>query len=313
MDVTTKALYVVIDIVLPLVAGYLCKRLAWLGETTVSRMITANLLVMYPLLLIISFWGTRLSPELTLLPVLGVLMMVIAGLMAYPRARAKYKSGLDQGSYMMSAILSNTVTFGGLMAFFLYGERGYAYAQLINLFSNVMLFLVCFPLAQYYFERGSSEASTISLKSLLLNRNQLPTLGLFFGAWLSYAGIPRPALAAMVFDPLVHVAAWTLILPVGYSADLSEMRKYWRNLLDLNVIKFVATPLLIYLIARPLFADPVVLNTVVVVAAMPVALTSVIAVRVHHLNIHLAMAAFILTTVVFLLLVCPLLFLLFAA
>lgn len=81
-------------------------------------------------------------------------MSVIPGILAYPWAKKKYKNSIDQGSFILAAVLSNLLTLGGLAVFILYGEVGYAYTQLVVLFGNIVLFMVCFPLAQYFYQSG---------------------------------------------------------------------------------------------------------------------------------------------------------------
>lgn len=308
MDISQKLLIFVVDLLFPLAIGYWCRRRNYFNEAFFSRMITLNVLVLYPVLSILSFWVMRLNSELIWLPFLGVFTSLIAGLAAYPRARAKYAGGLDQGSYILSAILSNHLTLGGLCVFILYGETGFAYVQLIVLFYNLVVFLFCYPLAQYYRRRNQPGGSGLSFKAVLFNRNQLPVLGVAIGIFLYAGGLPRPAWATAVFDPLVHIAAWTALIPVGYSADFTEMQKYWRDMIDLAFIKFLVTPLCTFALGTLLLQDPIVLNTLVVVASTPTAINAVITVRLHDLNLHLAMAAFVLTTALFLLLVYPSLF-----
>ena len=67
-------------------------------------------------------------------------------------------------------------------------------------------------------------------------------------------------------------------------------------------------PGIIYGLIRQLFTDQVLLGTLMIVAATPTAINAVITSRLYKLNVDLAIAAFLLTTAVFLLLIFPLLF-----
>ncbi len=53
------------------------------------------------------------------------------------------------------------------------------------------------------------------------------------------------------------------------------------------------------MIASLLITDQIILNTILVLAAMPTAINTVIAVQLYKLNINIATAAFVLTTAVF--------------
>ena len=156
---------------------------------------------------------------------------------------------------------------------------------------------------------GEGGGERPSLAAVIFSRNQLPALGLLVGAALFYGGVPRPAWAGAIFDPLVHIGAWMSLVPVGFSADFRAMRQYWLGIVDMNVIKFIITPLLTYFFATLVVSDTVALNAVLITASTPTAIFSVIAVKMHRLNVHITMAAFVLTTAVYLLIVYPLEFL----
>ncbi|MDT8903072.1 AEC family transporter [Anaeroselena agilis] len=309
MDIGSKIIYFFFDLLLPLAVGYMCRRQTKFDDEFFQRMMTWGIMFVYPVLAFLGFWATRLDAELIWLPVLGVVLSVIPGALAFFRAKAKYASSLDQGSYVMSAMMSNTLTLGGVSAFIIYGETGFAYVQLITLLATLYLFLFCFPLAGWYAQGGRWGGAGISVASVIFSRNQLPALGLLVGAWLYYSGIPRPAWAGAVFDPLVHIGAWMQLIPVGYSVDFREMRQYWLSILDLNIIKFVITPVLSYAIGSLVLSDPVAVNTLLITASTPTAILSVVAVKLHRLNVHITMASFVLTTAVYLLVVYPLQFL----
>lgn len=310
MDIGTKIAYFVIDLLLPLAVGYICRWQTKLDDDIFQRMMSLGLILVYPVLALLGFWATRLDAELIWLPVLGIVMSVIPGAFAFFRARAKYADSLDQGSYFMAATLSNTLTLGGISAFIIYGETGFAYVQLITLLGTLYLFLFCFPLAGWYAARGGEGGGErLSLAAVIFSRNQLPALGLLVGAVLFYGGVPRPAWAGAIFDPLVHIGAWMSLVPVGFSADFRAMRQYWLGIADMNVIKFIITPLLTYFIATLVIGDPIALNAVLITASTPTAIFSVIAVKMHRLNMHITMAAFVLTTAVYLFIVYPLEFL----
>jgi predicted permease len=295
-----KLLYLFIDLILPLAIGNLCRYQSKLDKNFFQRLVVLNVCVIYPVLSVLTLWALSLQYSLIWLPLIGVLLCAIPGLAAYFRLKNKFHSELDKGSYILSAILSNTTTLGGLCAYILYSEAGYAYAQMIVLLQNVVMFMLCFPLAQYYYQKSvGGSFSEQSLSALLVNRNQLPVVGMAIGVILNLTGIIRPVAFESMVDPLVHIGAWTALIPIGYAIDAAGMRKHYSELLDLIPIKFILTPAAAYLISSLLIADEIILNTIVILAAMPTAISTVIAVQVHKLNINIATAAFVLTTAVF--------------
>lgn len=311
MEIVIKLLYFGFDVILPLIVGYLLCRFSALKQGLFDKMIVCNLLVVYSALTVLSLWQLEISVHLLYLPLLGILMHVVPGSIAFMKVKAKYPKPLDQGSYMLSAILFNGGTLGGLVAFIFYGESGYAYTMLILLFANLVLFLFCFPLAQHYYELGQGRPGDhISWKKLLLNRNQLPIISLIVGLALSYGRIPRPEIFGPLFNILVHLGAWSALIPVGFALDFAKIRHYWRHTADILWIKFLVAPLILFAIAYPLINDKVALYTVLIVGSTPTGINAVLTARLYRLNIHIATASFVLTTGFYLLVVVPLLLLL---
>lgn len=192
MALDTKFAYFFIDLILPLAVGYFFRMYRRDGENFWDWVISAGVYVIYPILSVLSFWTLRLNIDLIWLPFIGVAASIIPGAVGYLRL-ARLQDPRDKGAYLLSAILSNTLTLGGLCVFILFGEAGYAYTQLTVLFSNITLFVFCYPLAQYYYNQSSHGIpEKVTLAAIFLNRNQLPALGVALGLFLNFMGINRP-------------------------------------------------------------------------------------------------------------------------
>ena len=305
-----KFLLFAVDLLAPLLVGYFCRFQSVVKEPIFNKMILNNILVIYPVLSFLSFWILPLNYNLIWLPVMGLAMGIIPGLIAYFVAEYKYTSYLDRGSYVMSASLSNLGTIGGLCVFLLYGETGYAYQQLIVLFQYILMFMFCYPLAQYYYNRSQNkgEIKSVSLRSILFSRNQLAVAGMLCGVLLNYLGVSRPPKFGGLVEVLIQIGAWTALIPVGYSVNFAKLKEHYHEVQDITIIKFIMTPLAIYGLARLVIHDQIMLNTILVLACMPTAVNAVITSRIYNLNIHISVAAFIVTTILFLLVVYPALF-----
>lgn len=307
-----RILYVLTDLVLPLILGYYLHKRNLINGTVCNRLISFNIVIISTVLSVLSFWVLPLTLELIWLPLLGIILCIIPGVLAYLLFAKRYENPLDRGSYLSSAILSNIGTLGGLCAFILYGEIGFAYAQMVGIFQNLVLILFCFPLAEYYYhcyERSAKKKNMkLSLRQMFISWNQLPVLGMAMGMILYLYDVPRPSILAVTFEALVHVGAWLGLLPVGYLIDFTQAKKYYKNIWHLIPIKFIATPLVIYIMIRFLFTDQVLLGTLLILAITPTAINAVVTSRLFKLNVDLSIAAFILTTAIYLLIVFPLLF-----
>ena len=310
VDVKMKIIVFAVDMICPLILGYLCQRQNVVKENFFNKMILNNILVVCPIVSFLSFWILPLTADLFWLPLISLALGFVPGAMAYVIAQKKYSRDQDRGAYVMAASLSNLGTIGGICVFLLYGEKGYGYQQIIVLFQYVLMFMFCYPLAQYYETRaaGGSGGSRLSLRSVLLSKNQLAVVGIVLGGVLQAAGIPRPAELDGVAQVFIHMGAWTGLIPVGYSVDFSQIKLYYKSLFDLSLIKFIAAPLLIYGLSHLVISSPVMLNTLLVLACMPSAVNAVVTARLYHLNVSIGVAAFLVTTGLFLAIVYPLLF-----
>jgi len=309
---TIKLMYFVFDLILPLSLGYvLSLRLKDLKKLF-DTILDVNILVLSPVLAILSFWIIRLDAQLIWLPIFGVVMQFVPGTVGYIISRKRYKDPLDQGSYILSTMLSNRGNVGMLTCFILYGELGYALNQLVMLFSNMVQFMFCFPMAQYFYElsANSGQKARLSVKSILFNKRQIAVLGLFVGFLLNMRGIPRPKVFDDFFQYSIHVNAWTSIVPIGYFVNLSEVRKYIGHIWDVVAVKFLLTPLVVYLLAVLIIKDPTALRVVLILSISPTAINAVVTSKLYKLNIHVSMSAFLLTTGIYIFLVFPILILL---
>jgi hypothetical protein len=313
MNVSQIILTFAINLAAPILLGFLLQKRVAIADKTMDRAMDANLVTLVTALGLLSFWVIRLEWSLIWLPVIAVLTLVLPGTLAAWRARSQYESPLAQGSFVLSAMISNRNTAGTLTVFLLLGEEGYAYSRLFIVLNWLFVLGVCYPMAQAYAARGgaSSEAPTRKWWRSLVDYRQIPILGIFGGLALNLAGLPRPTWAGALLPWMITVNMWIFLIPLGYSIEPGEVRKVRHDLLGLLGIKFIVSPVLAYGLGILAGLGPVALYTSVILAMSPTAVQSVIVARMCRLDHHLAMSAFILTMLVFLVVIVPLLVLTF--
>jgi predicted permease len=307
MDPRVKLLYFVFDLILPLAVGWWCRRQGWFSERLGNRVMFANQMTLQPLLCLLSLWVVSLDRTMLWLPVLGVIMQVVPGAIGWWWMRGRLAEPLEQGSYLLACMLSNRGTVGIVSVYVVAGETGYGLSVLVMLFAQFVVQFVGFPVSAYYARQGRpAEQGREPWWRVLVNWKQLPVLGIAGGLALNWAGTPRPAWCADWFPWLVHVMSWLFILPIGYGLDFRELRHYWRRVADMLGIKFILTPLVMWLLILPLGLDRQAQLVTMILAFSPTAINAVVVAKLHDLNTHLAIAAFMLTTVIYLLIVLPL-------
>ena len=307
-----RIIFVFTDIILPLVTGYYLKRKNLMSGDMCNLLIRINIVVFCTILTLLSFWVLPLSPQLLWLPLLGILFTIVPGFIGWAFFARRFKDYLQRGAYVVSALLSNIGAVAGLCSFIVYGEIGYAYVQLVATFQNMLLVILCFPLAQYYFAKETATLRQTKLKlsfrEMFLTINQVPVLGMAAGILLQLSGVDRPLFLGTVSQSLVHLVAWISMVPVGYLIDFGQARSYYGRVLDMIPLRFVIVPGLFYLCMKNVFTDQVLLGTLIITAAAPGAVNSVVTARLYKLDVDLTIACFLLTMVVFVLVVFPVFF-----
>jgi len=312
MDVVIKALSFFIDLLLPIYIGYSLQKWKKAKQAHFDKMMVINIFFLSTFLNILSFWKITLNSGLIWLPILGILMHIIPGTMAYIYVKSTYNDPLEQGSYILSALLSNRGVIGAISVFILFNEKGYALTQLVVLPTNFILYMFCFPMAQYYYEASRTGRRTnISLRSLLFNPNQIPILGIGLGLLLNIGHFHRFLVFGNIFNYSIHLRSWLYMLPLGYSINFFKMKKYWNIMFGLSAIKFLVTPVVIYLLGRLVIADHQTLTIIVILSCTPTAINAVVTAKIHKLNVDLTMAAFVSTTAVYMFVIFPLIFIIY--
>lgn len=314
MDSTQlRCLYVVTDLVLPLLVGYYLKQYGWLSSAMCNRLMRFNVIIIYTILAWLGCWVLPMDWNLAWFPLLGLAVSFIPAWIVKKTILPKYTDELEKGSYLSSILMSNIGTLGGLCAFIIFGGKGFVYAQIIGIVQTALLVIYCFPLAQRYYDRAKgrkvTSCSFVGRLTQFITWNQLSLLGMAVGIGLQLGGIARPALLGGVFDALIHIGAWIAFIPVGYLMDFKRAKPYYHKLWDMVLIKQIVTPLLLYMIGVLLFDDKELRAILLILCSSPTAINAVIVSKLYNLNVDLTMASFIMTTLLYILVFYPLLYL----
>lgn len=308
--------YILIDLILPLWAGYVLKERHWMTQSQCDTLIRFGVVVLTTILCLLSSWRLPLQGSLLLLPLFGGLASLVPwSIVKLFHRQDKFDSIYDKGSYIITSIPSNQGTVSGICAFIAYGEIGFAYVQIICLMQVLALLFVCFPLGYYYKSisegnsTGSSSMGYIDWRRLFFSWNQLGAVGLGIGLILNYMDVTRPPALGYLFQGTIHFTAWATLLPIGFMIEFKNLKAYYWKTLDLLPIKCIMTPIILAIPAWFVFPNPVLLGTVILTMAAPCANNALITTRLYGLNTNLSMSAFITTIAAYILIVFPLFYL----
>ena len=315
-EVNARLVYLLTELILPLIVGYLLYQRHLLSDAAVNRLIRINVIVFFTLLSLFSFWALPLTRDLLMLPAFFAFIILFPGFISWRFLGRRFHSPIDRGTHLISALLSNIGTLGGICAYIIYGERGFAYAQIGGACQNLVLVLLAFPIAQYFYLLHKARGRTPRLEGrgflgLLVSWNQLSILGIAAGLLLNAGGIVRPAVLAEAFSYIIHISAWFAMLPVGSLINFHRARHFVYLTLDMIFLRFLVVPLVTFLIARIFISDPIVQNALVIFASVPAAINATLTARLYRLNVDYTIAVFLVTTVLYLTVLFPVTFFLF--
>ena len=315
-EINARLIYLGTDLILPLAVGYLLYQRRLLSDAAVNRLIRINVVVFFTLLSLFSFWALPLTRDLLILPAFFAFIILFPGFISWRFLGRRFHSPIDRGTHLISALLSNIGTLGGICAYIIYGERGFAYAQIGGACQNLILVLLAFPAAQYYYllhkNRGcSARLDGRAFLGLLISWNQLSLLGMAAGLLLNLFGAARPPVLSSAFSYLIHISAWFAMLPVGSLINFRRARHFVYLTLDMIFLRFLLVPLVAYFAARLVISDPVIRNALVLFAGVPAAINATLTARLYHLNVDYTIAVFLVTTVLYLTVLFPAVFFLF--
>lgn len=315
-EINARLIYLGTDLILPLIVGYLLYQRRLLSDAAVNLLIRINVVVFFTLLSLFSFWALPLTRDLVILPAFFAFIILFPGFISWRFLGRRFHSPIDRGTHLISALLSNIGTLGGICAYIIYGEPGFAYAQIGGACQNLILVLLAFPAAQYYYllhkNRGrSARLDGRAFLGLLISWNQLSLLGMAVGLLLNLFGAVRPPVLSSAFSYLIHISAWFTMLPVGSLINFRRARHFVYLTLDMIFLRFLLVPLVAYFAARLVISDPVIRNALVLFAGVPAAINATLTARLYHLNVDYTIAVFLVTTVLYLTVLFPAVFFLF--
>lgn len=260
---------------------------------------TLAIFIFFPLAAMLSLWGLPdPNPELFTLPLLGLLAYTAGGGLAVLSARLQGMSPGQTGAYYCCGAFNNIGAIGALVCLVFLGENAIALVILFRMLEDFYYFGLSFPIARRF-------ASSVR-KDPPHNKKFILALGLILaalvlGILLNIYNIKRPAAGGILASTLVIGATVIFLITIGMTLRLSAIREYLKPALLLCIIKFCLVPIVIVCAALLLgvenFDKGLALKVVVILSAMPVAMTALAPAAIFGLDLDLANTCWIVSTI----------------
>lgn len=290
-------------------AGYACRRAAEAGtipwgcsamENARRKMQILAVYALIPFSAMLSLWGLpKPDPRLVALPVLGLAAWVLGGALALAAARQLRLDRPQTGSLYCCGTFTNIGAVGGLTSLLFLGENSIALVALYRLCEELYYFSISFPIARWYSPQNTE--TSLSFRAFRLDPVLCVILcALGAGFLLNLLEVPRPEFCGPLASGTMIAATTIFLFAIGLSLRLSRLSRHLAPSLAVCAIKFVAVPLVVISLAAAIgFGDMdggLPLRVVAILAAMPVAMTALVPPTLFHLDVDLANACWIFST-----------------
>jgi predicted permease len=306
-------------IVVAMLGGYWCRRTQRVSERVGERIMTLVGVFGYASVAFLSVWGTRWQTGDFLLPVLAALHVV--GMVFLSLAL----SGLvtrDRPQKALFAIAGGTgnngFTMGAFVLYLLHGEPGMGLSNLYILLFMPVAVLVMFPLARHYASEQPAGSAWALIRRSLLGWRSIGLPIALAGIVLSVLGVPRPAQVVSwhLLDLLVYTITPLAFFGIGLRLHLSKLRPLGRMLAGLAAVRFglgllVGLALAWLTRVTPWPVTGLRWDVFVVQSFVPTSVTMVAIANMFNLRPNEASVLFVVNTVMYLVLVLPLVWLMF--
>ncbi len=296
-----KILFGMLMLSLPTIAGYVSRSRGLLPETTAVKITRFAVVWLGTPILILTMWHLELAGgRLFWLPVIGIGVALIslgAGLLMAGRFRLEKRS---RGSFVISSSISNLgETFGGLLAFILMGQQGFGLATLYALFFQPYTFSALFWIAGRYSSR--SEEGLISYfrhnPDLLL-----PMLAIAVGLIFNLSGLPEIEILVKANSVLIPLSSAVWLYAIGMRLHISSIHRFRRIIPAYFILKFILSPVVALLLAWAIgiwnweIREP--LRVIFIESITPAAVFSMAIPMIFDLDVDLAGALWLTSTIV---------------
>lgn len=254
--------------------GWLTRRFGVLSAGDARPLHSLIVYVALPAMIFQAVHPAPLSGELVLITLVAWVIFAVSAAGAWALSRAMNMPRRLAGAFILAASLGNTSYLGYPVAHALFGNEGLVRAIFYDVTGTVAAMLIVGMLiAQRFGERVGPELNPLA------EVVRFPAvIALVAGFALHPFAIPEVVSSGL--DALAKVVAPLIMISVGLTLEVKQIRNYPAALGALAVVKLLLGPLLALMIGTLVLDDPATIRLVVLQAGMPtMMLTAVVGAR----------------------------------
>ncbi len=261
------------------------------------------LLFVVPVTVMGAIWIMNLEDmRIVALPFMGAFHFLLGGTIAIFGARLFRLDKKETGSLFCCGFFTNIGSVGGLITYMLLGEKGFALVPVYKVIGDIIYYAVGFPVAKFFSTSSvKKESAGVVLKRVSRDIFVIASLvAITIGTALNLAGIERPFFYTKINALFIPTSAFLMLTSIGLAMSFGKVKNYKRECFLISCIKFIIMPVVLGSLALLLgfgqLMGGLVLKVVVILSFMPVAFTALVPPSIYELDLDLANACWLVTT-----------------
>jgi len=302
-----------------LLSGYFTGSRLASPQRWAKKIMTAVLVSFNWVIALFVIWQMQLSRQLVWLPLVGVISMLAitassAAIFCFLKLELRTRLTL----ILAGGLSNHGYTGGAFVCYALFGAQGLALANLYPMLWVPTAYLIFFPLLKMQELSTKDATHSFKFKHIFdLRFLVLPAIALAVVLNLTNIAPPSFIQKFYLIDILVYVASGLSFFAIGMQVNLARLRYYVNLYFPVAIIKFVLAPVItltiIWLLALTGQNLPASLKRVIIVLSVtPCAVLTVTISNAFDLDGRLASALWVVTMAIFVAVVVPVLFFIFA-
>lgn len=260
------------------------------------------ILVETPTILLV-YWDIDASLVDRYIPIAvsALIVLSITGAVGYFVSRLYRRNRSFTGAFTVCSLYSNMgPTLGGFLCLLYLGSDGLVLSQMYGILTVVFYFGVVFAVARNFSATPERNILAVIKANFTDPISVLPQAAIVAGLLLGFSELPFPEYLDLPRTILVYASVILYSISFGLSMRIGLMVRSVRDYLGILPVKFLVGPLAglgaATVLGVSLVSDPTAFKVIIIQSAMPVAIWSVVAVKLFRLDEYFAVGAWIFTT-----------------
>lgn len=293
-----------------LAAGYVARHRGWLNEHFSHRLHFITVVGVWALVSLLSIWAMPM--QMQNLWILAVTPMLVFGgaMLGLGAAKLAGCSRQAMGVMAIASGLGNLgFTAGAYLSYCLLEPRTDALSYGIAMVTvmQVAAVPILYPIARHYGQhRADDQSMTQLVIHSFLDLRAMALYAAIVGLGLAWSPMDPPKWVwdQNIMTSLFYLGAFGALFGIGMKVRLGDVRRYLKEHFILTAIKFIAFPLMTWLILAlidltPLPLDRTLSQVFTLEAFMPTGLLTVMLANLFHLDTRLASMAWLWNSALF--------------